>query len=267
MKTLLFIIALFGFSVLKSQEAGENFYFKTTLGKTSSREILKDGNNQDLSTTEDIFIRKRAKIKINRIEGDRVVFKYVNYVNNTTLQDLYNGGPAGEREFSMQKDVFNGLTNPFYRYFRGFSLGSYTVPVRLRSSNGNFEFDNNLSLGINLIGRLGLDRYSEDFFFDLSAGFSITRVNLNESNSSLGQGDFEDTTTQNPSAITFTIGILANLAKNVNVGGYIGWDSLATADNRASWIYNKKPWFGIGIGVSVGEPSNNSSQTAENDTE
>lgn len=134
-----------------AQESGENYYFKTTIGKTSSLEILKNGDNENLNENEGIFIRKRAKIKINRTEGDRVIFKYVNYVNNSGLKTLYNGS-EGDKEFSMQKEVFKGLTNPFYEYFRGFSLGSYTVPVRLRSSNGTFEFDNNLSLGINLIG-------------------------------------------------------------------------------------------------------------------
>ena len=248
-------------SLIIAQESGENFYFKTSIGKTSSLEIIKDGDGGKLSG--DFWIKKRAKIKVLREEGDRIVFKYLKYTNNKSLNALYNG-VDGDKEFSMQKEVFKGLTNPFYRYFRGFSLGSYTVPIRLRSSNDVFEFDSNLSLGINLIARGSPNRFSENFFFDISAGISITQVNLNEDNSGLGEGEFADINTQNPSAITFSLGLLVNLAKNVNVGGHIGWDSLSTADNRAGWIYNKKPWFGIGLGISLVDPASNNSKSAEN---
>ncbi len=261
MKKILLLFLVTPMLFLRAQESGENYYFKTTIGKTSSLEIIK--NEDGAKLTEDLYIRKRAKVKVLRNEGDRVVFKYLNYTNNENLKTKYNG-VDGDKEFSMQKEVFKGLTSPFYKYFRGFSLGSYSVPIRLRSSNGVFEFDNNLSLGINLIGRASPDRFNENFFFDVSAGLSITQVNLNEDNSGLGKGDFIDNSTQNPSAITFTFGLLVNLAKNVNVGGHIGWDALSTADNKVGWIYNKKPWFGIGLGISVGEPANNTSQNAEN---
>ena len=262
----LFVIGLICCSIsLIAQESGENYYFKTTLGKTSSSELLKNGDNENLNIEEGIYIRKRAKIKVLRIEDDRIIFKYINYPSNKELQEKYNGGENGEKEFSLQKEVFNGLTSPFYQGFRGFSLGSYAIPIRLRSSKGVFEFESNLNLGLNLIGRVGIDRYKEDFFFDISAGIGITRVNLNESNSRLGEGDFADISVQNPAALTFTLGILVNLSQKVNVGGYLGWDSLATIDNAPGWIYNKKPWIGIGLGISVGDPSNSSANQLSND--
>lgn len=40
------------------------------------------------------------------------------------------------------------------------------------------------------------------------------------------------------------------------MGIYIGWDHLSSADNKAKWIYNKKPWLGIGVNVAFSkEPS------------
>jgi len=33
----------------------------------------------------------------------------------------------------------------------------------------------------------------------------------------------------------------------------LGWDHLSSADNKADWRYNRKPWLGLGINVSFSE--------------
>lgn len=247
---------------LKSQESGETYFFKTTMSKSGSQKLL-TLDDQNLSKVDErINIKKRAKILVDRIEGDRVIFKYLQYKDSITKK-LFNGRD-GEKLFSMNTDVFKGLTSPLYNYFRGFTVSTYTVPIRLRHADGKFEFDGNASLGVNLVGRYGPNRHYEDLFIDFSFGLSISKVSLNEDNSLLGTGDFENAKTLNPSAFTLTAGVLFGLAKGVNVGGYIGWDSISSADNKASWIYNKKPWFGIGIGIVAGSPD---SHTANSDNQ
>ncbi|WP_300021175.1 hypothetical protein [uncultured Maribacter sp.] len=259
MKTTLLFIAMFTVLSLKSQESGQTYFFKTTMSKSGSQKLLTLDDQNSSKVDERINIKKRAKIQIDRIEGERVIFKYLQYKDSISAK-LFNG-EDGEKLFSMDTDVFEGLTNPLYNYFRGFAVSTYTVPIRLRHADDKFEFDGNASIGVNLVGRYGPSRYYEDLFIDFSIGLSISKVNLNEENSLLGTGDFENTKTLNPSAFTLTAGVLFGLAKGVNIGGYIGWDSISSADNRANWIYNKKAWFGIGIGIVAGSPDSHNANT------
>lgn len=259
MKIALLFIAILTVTGLKSQEPGETYFFKTTMSKSGSQKLLTLDDQKPSKVNERIHIKKRAKIQVDRIEGDRVIFKYLQYKDSIS-RELYNGRDSGKL-FSMNTDIFKGLTNPLYNYFRGITVSTYTVPIRLRHANGKFEFDGNASLGANLVGRFGPNRHYENLFIDFSIGVSISKVNLNEDNSLLGTGDFENIKTLNPSAFTFTAGVLFGLAKGVNVGGYIGWDSISSADNKANWIYNKKPWLGIGIGIVAGSPDSHAANT------
>ena len=163
--------------------------------------------------------------------------------------------------FSLSNEIFEKYTSTYYNRFRGFKIGTFSVPVRLRSSKDNFEFDANVSIGASLFARWSLNRYSEELYFDLSFGISLTKVNLNSSNSILGSEntDFAEIDVLSPSAMTYSFGLTFNLAKNVNIGTYYGWDFLSSADQKAGWIYNKKPWIGVGFNVVIADKADASS--------
>jgi hypothetical protein len=250
--TTLLIASIFILSSINAQEVeiGNNFYFKSLLGAETSDEKLKLNKTDDLPDGAEI--KSKALIKVVNIENDRIFFKYLAYDEGSTEEGIYNlNSNNSTRIFSLSKTDFENLTNTYYNYFRGFKYGAYTVPIRLRSSGDNFEFDANLSLGANILGRIG-SRFNENLFVDLSFGVGLTKVNLNKENSILGTADtdFSEIDVLSPTAFTVSFGALFNLAKNVNIGAYWGWDTISSADNKAKWVFNKKPWLGFGLNVA-----------------
>lgn len=251
------ILLLFGI-VSNAQEAGNNFYFKNGVSPAISVKKLKLNESDNLPTGAEIKYQNQVKVLYS--ENDRVFFKYLVFPDDADKAIFNYDSNNKERTFSMSKDDFNNLTNTYFNKFRGFKYGAYTVPIRLRNSKGIFEFDSNLSLGANVLSRLSLNRFKEHLFIDLSFGIGLTKVNLNKENSNLGVegSDFENIDVLSPTAFTLSFGLLLNLAENVNIGAYCGLDRLSTADNKAGWIYNKKPWLGIGVNVSFSGKANNS---------
>lgn len=259
MKTLFLSIALFYFSTIFSQEIepGKNYFFNSSLNRNEMQ------NKTDLIDGEEELppVIQGYEVHVLEVTSDEVFFKYLKF-KDEDLKEKYNGEEDEEKIFSMSKDYFESKTEILYDRFRGFKYGAYSVPIRIRNSNANFEFDSNLSLGANIISRWGLRKY-EHFYVDFSLGISLTKVNLNEDNSNLGMEGtkFEDIKTLSPAALTVSIGTLFNLAENVNTGIYYGWDFISSSDQKAEWIYNKKPWLGIGINVAFnGSPEKSGSQ-------
>jgi len=243
-------------------ETGNNYYFNSSLIKSEVDDKLKLNKNENIDPG--VLIRMRNQIKITNITKDRVYFKYLLFKSKSPSYEKYNFTKSGDEiTFSLSKADFKELTEVYYNRFRGFKFGAYSIPIRLRNSKENFEFDANLSLGANIISRFSYSRFNEQSYIDLSLGFSITKVNLNKENSSLGQTgtDYADIDVLSPAALTLSVGALVNLSKAINIGVYWGWDRISSADQKANWIYNKKPWLGIGFNVSfTGEASKSNSK-------
>lgn len=64
----------------------------------------------------------------------------------------------------------------------------------------------------------------------------------------------------NLSAFTILGGFLLSW-KNLNITLNSGLDFLGNGDSKLGWIYNKQPWFGIGIGFNLFDSGN--SDTSE----
>lgn len=278
------ILPLFSPNSLTAQEIeiGNNYYFISSLGHNLSDEKMKLNENAPIPHNAEI--KKRAKINVSDVTDNKVYFTYLKYKNDTssatnnyktynTCEETDSNGEKTQTTpvFSLSKSDFKKFTSTYYNPFRGFRAGAYSVPIRLRIfEDEDFEFEGNLSLGANVSGRVGFSRYKEHLFTDISVGVSITKVNLNADNSRLGTTgidensgeafNFEGTDTSSPAAITFSTGLLFNLAKNVNIGSYLGWDFISSSDNKAKWIYNGVPWVGVGINVSFGDAQKSDNQ-------
>ncbi|MGB5943270.1 MAG: hypothetical protein WBG71_10340 [Leeuwenhoekiella sp.] len=283
MKKLALVLFLTLGSNLFSQDyqIGETYYFTSSLDYTLTNQVMKFRDSTDLFSY--VEMRRNDQIRIEKITNDRIYFSYIGFENDRdqlkynfnvdtlATKELLKGDSLsssikdtlrGSKDiaiFSMTKENFGHYTKKMYARLRGFEYGTYTVPIRLRSNDNNFEFDANLSLGANIISRISLNRYSKYSYVDFSFGVSLSKINLDPSNSLLGveNTDFAEIEKLSPSAITFSTGILLNLAKNVNFGAYVGWDYLSSADQKADWIYNKKPWLGIGINVLLSGDADN----------
>lgn len=261
---VVFILMLFVINRLSAQEIGSNYFFKSYIGSELSNEKLKIDKNKPIP--EGAEIESNDQIKVVSIADGRVYFSYLSFDEGSEEEAIYNLDSNGKMKiFSLSVSDFKKLTNKYYNKFRGFKYGAYTVPIRLRKSSGKFEFDSNLSLGANLLGRFG-SRSNENLFVDLSLGISLTKVSLHKENSLLGidNSDFSEIDVLSPTAFTVSVGAFFNLAENVNVGAYLGWDSLSSADNKSEWVFNRKPWLGIGLNVAFSGSANDSSGSSSN---
>lgn len=218
------------------------YQFKYSIPKNLSMQILKGSNN-------DVDIYKNNKIRV-LYEKDGVVYYEYLIFNKEELRIKYNKGKV----FSMDKEAFNQITRPVFRYFKGVDAGAYTIPFRLRGAFGdNFDFESSLSLQANVIFGYG-SRYKENSWIDFSFGLGITGVNLSNDNSNVE-------TSRTASALTFSLGALVKPSKNVNFGLFLGWDLLGNKDQEVEWIYNKKTWIGLGINISFDKISNTELKT------
>lgn len=145
----------------------------------------------------------------------------------------------------MEKDKFRELTNPVYSKFKGFSVGAYSVPFRLRGISNDFDFESALSLQANMIAGFG-SYISERSWLDLSFGLGLTGIKLNPDNSEVE----EDRTA---SAFTTSFGIVVKPKPYANLGLFIGWDFLGKNDREVNWQYNKGTWLGLGMNISFNE--------------
>ncbi len=252
----LFLFILLGFFGLEAQEVGNNYFFKSTLSHTVSKKILRLNENDPIPS--DVNINQKARFKVSRVSGDTIYFTYLNYPSSSDKFRIYNSDSIGIRTFSIDKKNFETLTSPYYNRWRGWNYGAYTIPARLRWVNDDFEFDANLSLGANVSTRVGFNREKKFTYVDVILGVSITKVNLNPDNSILGDTTivdnvFRDVTSLSPTAFTTSLGLLFTFTEKINFGIYSGIDLISSSDQKAKWIYNRRPWLGIGINIIVGD--------------
>ena len=226
------------------------YYFVRTLTPESSKTKFTDSIGVD--------IKKKHLIQIVSVDEKKVTFKYLKF-ENSEIRKLYNGDTA-DKTFSMPIENFTFYTRPYLNLWRKWKVGTYSVPIRLRADDENFEFDSNLSLGTNVIKGINFSRYKDHGYVDLSVGIGLTKVNLTTDNSDLASVQPElDKLSE--SALTVSLGATIHLAKNVNFGIFYGWDYLDGAEQKElKWIYNAKPWYGFGI--NVGLTANGSENTS-----
>ncbi|WP_290801632.1 hypothetical protein [Flavobacterium sp.] len=228
------------------------YYFTKTLNNSVAQEKL---NDKSIST--DFEIKKKHIVRVVSFDSHTVSYRYLTF-NDDDLKKIYNND---DQIFEMSIEDFSYYTNKYINRFRNWKVGAYTVPIRIRSKDNNFEFESNLSLGANITKGVNFSRYGDHGYADFSFGISLTKVNLNENNSDLKNVNPELNTLAQ-SALTTSLGLTIHLDKNVNFGIFYGWDFLEGSDQeKLKWIHNKKPWLGFGINVSFN--ANDSSNTSE----
>ena len=129
-----------------------------------------------------------------------------------------------------------------------FTYGPLTVPFKIRNffNSGSLAFTPNLSLGGAIYGQY---KITKDFSIGGVAGISVSSITL-DSVSTKGVVKTSNTGNTRPS-LTMTAQILLAY-KSINVIAGVGFDFIDIASPiEHSWIYQGKPWFGLGIGVNL----------------
>ena len=266
--TILIFITIIIVHGLSAQDLkiGDSYIFTSTQGSLQPGERLREGLDQDPQPGVEIY--QGHKIQITYLEQGRVYFKYW-WFDSTDFQNRYNIDSATDttRIFSLPKDVFINTASKLYKKHRGFDLEPYTIPLRIRRANGAGEngndvneFNGNFSVSANLLYEFGLDLKREYPTIDLSLGFGLTKVGLDRENSILMDANtaFAEVEDLSLSALTLMGGLKVNFSKAVNIGIFTGKDWLSSADQRTGWVFHDKGWLGLGLGVTLGAPTKDS---------
>lgn len=121
--------------------------------------------------------------------------------------------------------------------------GPLVIPVKLRSSP--FDFSTDISFGAAVGSAVRTSRQVENnrLYFLLSGG--ITAITI-DSISTEG----EVTESMDFPGFYMAAGAVLSLRNSFSLGLFVGVDYLS-ARNRNNWIYQGKPWVGVGIGISM----------------
>lgn len=219
---------------------GGNYRFISNIPNT-----LNTTNNLTLPSVD---IQKGNIINVIDIDyaNKKVFYKYWNF-KDAANQQKFNG-TSNNMIFEATFDVFEKLTEPIYKQFKGFSAGAYTVPFKIRGvmGGGDFDFESSLSLQANVVAGFGR-KTKQNSWFDASVGLGLTGIELNELNSNLTEGQ------RSATAFTVSLGAVLKFNQTVNAGIFLGKDWLSAKDSAVDWEYHGKMWLGLGINVSFTE--------------
>lgn len=225
-----------------------------------SRKVIPEGSKFTIiEKTENGNIVRFWLWPVNKDASGNFVNKRNEVVSETILNDVES------KEYKYSNFNFNSETGS-YRYFlisdedlKNFAMkleprfspviGTVVLPLKLRQ-NGDFTKDVSLS-GMGGI-KWNLAPQSK-FSIDGLLGVGIASVSLDSTNVT--------DATDRP-ALSFQAGIVLHWHM-LQLGVFVGADRLPkrSVDN---WEYNKKPWLGFGIGVSLFTNENSKEKEQDN---
>lgn len=152
--------------------------------------------------------------------------------------------------FLLTKADFDAYCALFVKTARwSLTFGSSTTPFKFRSHPSLFTTNLNLGANVSLQYKIG-----KDFSVGAIAGISLSSVTLD----SFSTKGVVMTSTDRP-AVTPTADLIFGY-KNINLIVGFGWDIVnRTTALENSWIYNGSRWVGLGIGISLFNPSTTTS--------
>ena len=144
--------------------------------------------------------------------------------------------------------------------FTEFSVSALVIPVKYRVKKNDLPEDFSTAVNGNIF--VGYSGGSSSFFHQEKVGnktntwkltggfmFGASSVTLDENNTNLSAKAITDDRKVSKGLVN--IGVGAAYAYNkINLGIFYGYD-YAIGDNAEIWNYNKKPWWGIGLGYSL----------------
>ncbi|HEX2630014.1 MAG TPA: hypothetical protein VHM26_13405 [Chitinophagaceae bacterium] len=129
--------------------------------------------------------------------------------------------------------------------YYGSQLAATTIPFKIRVQNFDFYTSQTLGLALNFKWKVAL---KHDFYFNWLTGLNFSLNNLDSFST---RGIVNDQPINNVGALSPMTGFVFQL-KNVQAGLMIGIDLMNKQNmNKYHWVYNARPWIGIGLGISI----------------
>nr|WP_315417432.1 hypothetical protein [uncultured Pedobacter sp.] len=236
-KLLILLIAIFistvSFSQVENRYAGKTYIFDYYETIYKSDNLGENVGERETALLGSLFT-------VVRVLDKKVVIKFNNWEDSSPNKQKYNLDANRIIFFVLDKDVFQKSCSEYEKKW-DIAFGTFTTPFKIR--NKPFLFTTDLNLGASISFRR---RFSQNFYWGVIGGLSLSSVKLD----SLSTNGTVKTPSDRP-AITPSINGLLGY-KNINLIFGVGIDYISqTSKIEQSWVYHKKPWFGIGIGVSL----------------
>ncbi len=203
------------------------------------------------------IINKGTDFKIEQIQsnGDYIIhiikFKNVEKTDGLNAKLVFNSDETRKLFLLPKSSFIDGAEIKYVVPKHSFTFGAVTVPIKLRfgskDDNGNrkryFDFTSDVNIGLSAGYKLRPNR-NDNFAINFLGGVSITSVEVDEQTTD----SFVSTNTK-AAAFTPNLSIVFE-AKNFQIGIFSGIDFLS-GELSDNWIYQNKPWLGIGLGYGI----------------
>ncbi len=190
---------------------------------------------------------------------EKWVFKVYTIQDELTIITIANEDSAVEGKYfvltSLQKQQYTQSLRGDIQDI-GFVSSAITIPIKIRfgdgsdgtdimDENGNrrrfSDFEGNVNVGVAAGLRIKASKSGTDFF-NFLGGISIGASKINSDTA-------EVATETNASILTPFLGVLYEY-NDFELGIFYGWDHISGSVGR-TWVYQGKPWLGVGLGYKV----------------
>lgn len=276
MRTFLLLLLLVSYSSLFSQNDDEQVYYLTRTMNLKEYDFTQVPPAISANT---IVAQKGWRFTIDQPDPTGYIIKFSKwedkkdprnqtiYAEVTTSQVVTRGGGTVTE---MKEDIkyYHILKKDFDDYVKeyvgksprySFVTGAITIPIKIRPAGDNvneegnklrpFDFTGDVNIGVSIGLRIRLDKKGLGYLIP-SAGINLTSVSINEN--TVRNNIISSQT--NASSLTPFIGLIGEY-EGFQMALVTGWDRLS-GNTGENWIYQGKPWFGIGLGYKIFNTNN-----------
>lgn len=229
-------------------------------------------NFNDMRIKGDYYIAKRGT-KFTAIqvvdENNEVLIKFWNFDKKAKKPKQFQPGSKSNNTynyidatvdgqyFTITTEDLDRKTSAFNGSGHSITYGFSIIPIKLRPGNitRTFQYTNGFTLGVNFGYEYAIRSRKQQSISALG-GVGISSVEISPETTN----QFIDDKVQTSAAFTPSVGIVYTYEK-FQAGLFIGMDKIA-GELGKHWIYQKKPWIGVGLGFTIFQK--NKTEAAEN---
>jgi hypothetical protein len=156
--------------------------------------------------------------------------------------------------FFISKTVWDAEVIEIHKR-KGITFGVTNIPFKVRFANTNpnhrprtLDLDANVNLGISVARFWQLNE--DNTYIFAATGFTISQFKIDATNTL----DYVQQT-ENRSGFSCFLGLIFQTKDGLQLGLLTGTDYVAGEPSKY-WVYQKKVWAGVGIGVTIFQPNN-----------
>lgn len=233
MKKLLFTLFVLNFFLANAQKAGDIFTSKSSsIPITYVKNYDARADNSIDATTLVPFIR----YEITTVNASDIEFQVL-----PLRADQPSAIPLNFKIFKMAKTDYARVKDAKGREI--LSFGALALPIKLRSSDGEVNFETDFNVNFALAVRLS-ESFINDWDLTWQIGFGLGSTDLTPNNSKIAVGKDQSVET-----ITGLTGLNLRF-QTFQVGLYTGIDYINN-QSEYDWKYNGNMFISAGIGINI----------------